>query len=90
LNNALNSQLAKARIRDASTGTSDSMRNISQSNFCEIDILVPPLDIQQQQSDLIDSFLRRKQIIATKMEIHLLLKAALSAELLSGRKRVSV
>jgi restriction endonuclease S subunit len=90
LNNALNSQVAKTRIRDASTGTSDSMRNISQSNFCEIDILVPPLDIQQQQSDLIDSLLRRKQIIATKLEIHLLLKAALSADLLSGRKRVSI
>jgi restriction endonuclease S subunit len=90
LNNALNSQVAKARIRDASTGTSDSMRNISQGNFCAIDILVPPLEIQQQQSDLIDSLLRRKHILATRLEIHLLLKSALSADLLSGRKRVSI
>jgi restriction endonuclease S subunit len=90
LNEALNSQIARARIRDASTGTSDSMRNVSQGNFCDIEILIPPPHIQQQQSDLIDSLLRRKKILVSRLNRHLMLKAALSSDLLSGRKRVSI
>jgi len=90
LNNALNSGIVRSRIRDASTGTSSSMRNISQSNFCEIELIVPPLEIQQMQADAIDCLQKRRNAFAVKQAMHLMLKAALSEDLLSGRKRVSV
>jgi type I restriction enzyme S subunit len=90
LNNTLNSQIARSRIRDASTGTSDSMRNISQSNFCEIEILLPPMRIQQEQAHLIDSLQKKREAIANKLARYLMLKNAVSSDLLSGRKRVSI
>ena len=90
LNNALNSQVGRSKIRDASTGTSDSMRNISQRNFLETEILVPPIATQKMQSDLIDSLLTKKRMTAVNLEKHQMLKAALSSDLLLGRKRVGV
>ena len=90
LNNALNSQVGRSKIRDASTGTSDSMRNISQRNFLETEILVPPVATQNIQSNLIESLLTRKMMTAANLEKHLMLKEALSSDLLSGRKRVCV
>lgn len=90
LNNALNSQVGRSKIRDASTGTSDSMRNISQRNFLETEILVPPVATQNIQSNLIESLLTRKMMTAANLEKHLMLKEALSSDLLSGRKRVSI
>lgn len=90
LNNALNSGVARSRVRDASTGTSNSMRNISQSNFCEIALVIPPIEIQRVQTNAIDSLQKRRTAFADKLERYLMLKAALSGDLLSGRKRVSV
>jgi type I restriction enzyme S subunit len=90
LNNALNSGVARSRVRDASTGTSNSMRNISQSNFCEIELLIPPPEIQQAQANMIDSLQKRRKTFAVKLARYFMLKEALSSDLLSGRKRVSV
>jgi len=90
LNNALNSQVVRSRVRGASTGTSDSMRNISQGNFCDVEIFLPPLPVQQRHTDLIDSLYVKKEILSSKLERCLMLKTALAADLLSGRKRVNV
>jgi type I restriction enzyme, S subunit len=90
LNNALNSGIARSRVRDASTGTSNSMRNISQGNFCEIELVIPPLEIQQMQVNTIDSLQKRRKAFAVKLVRHLMLKTAISSDLLSGRKRVSI
>ena len=88
LNNALNSQVGRSKIRDASTGTSDSMRNISQRNFLDTQIHVPPASIQEEQNNLIDSLCAKKKMTGINIEKYLLLKKALSSDLLTGRKRV--
>jgi len=90
LNNALNSCIARSRLKDASTGTSDSMRNISQNNFCEIELLVPTPETQQAQADAIDSLQKKRMAFAGKLSKYLMIKSALSDDLLSGRKRVTV
>jgi len=90
LNNALNSQVGRSKLRDASTGTSDSMRNISQRNFFDTEILVPPIAIQNRQNNLIESLCAKKMMTAINLEKYLMLKTALSSDLLSGRKRVSI
>lgn len=56
---ALRSQSARAYIEESATGTSDSMRNLSQPKLREVPIALAPLPEQKRVADKLDALLAR-------------------------------
>jgi type I restriction enzyme S subunit len=67
------------------SGTSDSMKNISQAKLLRVRIPLPPIELQRrfaQQADLIEALARSLDAVAAKAEA---MGAALSAEFFEAR-----
>lgn len=59
----LQTQIYRSQISKISTGTSGSMKNISQKNFSSIKIVLPPLDQQNKFASLVEKIEDQKEIL---------------------------
>lgn len=87
---ALASQVARDHIENHATGTSDSMKNISQTSLLETE--VPCLDQLDEQSRIAsrldaiqEAMLRAQRAVNTATAV----RVALADELVSGARRVA-
>lgn len=88
LNEYLQWEPIRKRVRDSATGTSNSMKNISKENFMSLDVPIPASENQERIFCLINSInlsILAEQDTARKLE---LLKAGGMADALSGRNAV--
>lgn len=83
----LASQQVRLAAGVAATGTSGSMKNISQARYLRIEVLCPPVDSQHRVGAVIrsvDALLRRIRALHSSMRAR---KRGLLHELLSGKRR---
>ena len=92
----------RQRLGDIATGTSGSMKNIPQKSFLQIPVQLPPLPEQKKIAEIlsgIDRLIALLEISTSssknfsslgKVAKLKLLKKAVTSDLLSGRKRVSI
>lgn len=78
----------RSKISGFATGTSRSMKNISQENFLSIEIVVPPLDEQRRIAEILgtwdEAITLTERLIAAKQRR----KKALMQQLLTGSVRL--
>ncbi len=88
LSYVLKSNRTKAKISEAATGTSKSMRNITQEAFLAIDIILPHLPEQRKVATIFascdEAITKNKQLISQLQQRN----KGLIQQLLSGRKRL--
>jgi type I restriction enzyme S subunit len=89
LNLVLGTPTSRLQIEDRATGSSRSMKNISQEALRSIAIPVPPLDEQRAIASAVDSVAARIAEEASFTTALATLKAALMSALLTGEIRVT-
>jgi type I restriction enzyme S subunit len=89
LNFVLSSAHSRVQIEDGATGSSQSMKNISQETLRSIRVPVPSLDEQKQIVGLVDAAAERSNVALEYGASLLDLKAALMSTLLTGELRVT-
>ncbi|MCP3137787.1 restriction endonuclease subunit S [Pyxidicoccus xibeiensis] len=89
INFALSTDASRAQIEDAATGSSGSMKNISQEKLRSIMVPLPPLDEQISIAAALDSISQRIQRERSVLDEIRNLKSALLCVLLSGEVRVT-
>ena len=72
----------KRKIQDTATGTSNSMKNISKGSFLNIEIKIPPVDVQRKiakilmavndQIDVTEKLIDKKQVIKKGLVLDLI------------------
>ena len=80
--------IVRAQIEDRATGSSRSMKNISQEKLKGIRVPLPPVSEQDDITSLISSISHRLQIEDAFLKFILELKSALMQTLLTGELRV--
>lgn len=85
---AISSSRMRKMISLRANGTSSSMQNISKSAFLGLDIIMPPIYIQNNIAKIAEAFEVRQLKEDTYLEFLKLAREALASELLSGRKRL--
>lgn len=89
LNLVLASTISRIQIEDKATGSSRSMKNISQSALCEVTIPLPTLEEQESITNAVESVSIRAFEEATCLGSLLEVKSALLSVLLTGELRVT-
>lgn len=84
----LNSRKFKYRISIIATGTSDSMKNISKSDFLNIKIIFPKLKEQEKISEILSTWDDAIGKIEALIEEKKIIKKGLMQQLLTGSKRL--
>lgn len=84
---SLTSPDARKSIRARATGTSASMKNISQTAFLGIRIPRPPFPVQQRGGDIIRVINALDALLASLLRKKQLFRAELTEALVSGSKR---
>jgi type I restriction enzyme S subunit len=88
LSYVLKSNRTKTKISEAATGTSKSMRNITQEAFLAIDIILPPLPEQRKIAAILstwdEAITKTQQLIAQLQQRN----KGLMQQLLTGKKRL--
>ena len=79
---------ARQQIEDKATGSSKSMKNISQGKLRSLCFPLPPLEEQQRISDVAASLASREEQESRAATRLLKLKSALMSVLLTGELRV--
>lgn len=88
LNQCLKVGRVRKAIEQAATGTSGSMKKLSQSRLREVTIPLPPLDIQREFAKAGEAFDRQIAAERAYLEQLQVTKRGLAQALLSGRVRV--
>jgi type I restriction enzyme, S subunit len=88
LNLVLGSSPSRLQIEDSATGSSKSMKNVSQDALRTIIIPIPPIEEQQRITAAIDSVSKRAEEEEASLVGLSALKAALMSVLLAGELRV--
>lgn len=83
----LASPQVRAKARVGASGTSGSMKNISQAAYLSIEVPVPSLREQQRIAAAARLIESARQCVDRLIETHQALKRALAKELLTGRQR---
>lgn len=84
----LNSEKFKYRISIIATGTSDSMKNISKSDFLNVKIIFPKLKEQEKISEILSTWDDAMGKIESLIEEKKIIKKGLMQQLLTGKKRL--
>lgn len=83
----LSSSYVRYTLSNLATGTSGSMKNITQKEFLDLKIPIPPLAEQEKIAEILstwDDAIEQTERLKTNAEIH---KKALMQQLLTGKKR---
>lgn len=84
----LSSSYVRYTLSNLATGTSGSMKNITQKEFLDLKIPIPPLAEQEKIAEILstwDDAIEQTERLKTNAEIH---KKALMQQLLTGKKRL--
>jgi type I restriction enzyme, S subunit len=66
----INQPSFRTKVSDIATGTSGSMKNIAQKKYLNIDIILPPIEVQNKFGDLLIEFeFMKKQLNNSLIEI---------------------
>jgi type I restriction enzyme S subunit len=88
LNYALNSDDMRRKIQSIATGTSGSMKKISMANFRKLEILLPPLPLQQKMADYLGVIDKAIGLIQRKIDAKKLQKEGVLQRIVSGKYRL--
>ncbi len=78
----------KKKIKNAATGTSNSMKNISKPNLLKIIVPFPPLEEQKQIAEILSTVDNKLENLKEKKQSFEELKKGLMQKLLTGEVRV--
>ena len=87
---ALQSRRARAHIEQEATGSSQSMRNISQDKIRAIEIPCPPPDRQTAIVEVLEGVRQTERIARRRLQALTRLRMGLMHDLLTGRRRVNL
>lgn len=82
---ALAAPRMRQMIATRANGTSNSMQNISKSAFLSLEVVIPPIEIQNAIAEIADAFEERQIREQAYLEALRAFREALAQELLSGR-----
>lgn len=88
LNDVLNTDLYRLRVKEMATGTSNSMKNITKSDWLNLKISLPPLPEQQRIAEVLGAWDQGIELQAKLVESLQKRKRALMQQLLTGKKRL--
>ena len=87
LSYCFSSDVCREAIKNNATGSSNSMKNISQSAFLNIDLLVPPLEEQRKIAEILSTWDEAIEQQTRLLELKRERKRGLMQQLLTGRVR---
>jgi type I restriction enzyme, S subunit len=85
---ALNSRFVRTELRRRATGTSGSMKNISQNSYLRIEVPCPPAALRGGIADALDAVSRREEAIVSLIGAKRRLKGGLMQQLLTAHRRL--
>lgn len=82
------SSRVRSQLRDSATGTSGSMKNISQAKLLAVHVVIPSTEAQGRIAALLSAF--RRNMVSAKREAEAVMKAreALLADLIEGTHEI--
>lgn len=88
LAHVLTSPTVRSELRRRASGTSGSMKNISQSAYLRIRVATPPLELRGKLADVLDTIAMHESILRTLLTAKRRLKRGLMQKLLTGQMRL--
>jgi type I restriction enzyme, S subunit len=88
LAHVLTSPAVRSELRRRASGTSGSMKNISQSAYLRIRVATPPQELRGKLADILDTIVMHESIIRTLLTAKRRFKRGLMQQLLTGQMRL--
>lgn len=87
INYLLNTKTYRTKIKELATGTSNSMKNITKSDWLNIAVAVPPLEEQERIAEILGTWDRAIELQGRKVALLQSRKRALMQQLLTPHRR---